>query len=109
MPDSGSHLPQLDAETRASALDKAMAIRQARAKVKKDLHDGEITLEEIFDKSDDQVYGGIRVIQLVSQFPGLGKVRSAKLMEELGISGNRRVRGLGVRQRQALIDALEER
>jgi ribosomal protein S13 len=34
--------------------------------------------------------------------PGVGKVRAQRIMEKLGISPNRRVRGLGTHQRQAL-------
>jgi len=34
--------------------------------------------------------------------PGVGKVRAQKIMERVGISPTRRVRGLGVNQRRAL-------
>ena len=36
----------------------------------------------------------------------LGKAKAAKIMEELGISATRRVQGLGVRQREQLIEQL---
>jgi hypothetical protein len=34
----------------------------------------------------------------------MGKIKSIRLMEELGIADNRRIRGLGARQRQALLE-----
>ena len=34
--------------------------------------------------------------------PGVGKIRAAQIMERLGISETRRVRGLGDKQREAL-------
>ena len=37
--------------------------------------------------------------------PGLGKVKAFRLMEELGIAENRRLRGLGPKQREALLAA----
>jgi ribosomal protein S13 len=35
--------------------------------------------------------------------PGLGKVKARRLLETLGISESRRVRGLGTKQREALL------
>jgi ribosomal protein S13 len=34
--------------------------------------------------------------------PGIGKLRAEKLMEEIGISTSRRVKGLGPKQEKAL-------
>jgi ribosomal protein S13 len=36
--------------------------------------------------------------------PGVGKVRSRQIMDELGISESRRVRGLGAKQTAALVE-----
>jgi hypothetical protein len=35
--------------------------------------------------------------------PGTGKIKAKRLMEELGIAENRRIRGLGAKQKEALI------
>lgn len=40
---------------------------------------------------------------VVVSIPGYGKMKTKRTMEKLGISENRRLRGLGVRQRQKLI------
>jgi ribosomal protein S13 len=44
----------------------------------------------------------MRVSALLESMPGVGKVRAAGIMEELGISPSRRVRGLGANQAAAL-------
>jgi ribosomal protein S13 len=35
--------------------------------------------------------------------PGIGKIKAKRMMETLGIAENRRLRGLGDRQREALL------
>ena len=44
----------------------------------------------------------MRVLDLLQAMPGLGKVRARQMMERLGISESRRVRGLGSNQIAAL-------
>jgi ribosomal protein S13 len=44
----------------------------------------------------------MRVEALLEAMPGVGKVRAQRIMERLEISPSRRVRGLGVKQREAL-------
>ena len=48
----------------------------------------------------------MKVKAFVSALPGYGKVKTEKLMEELGIPADRRIQGLGSNQMKALIDAL---
>ena len=49
----------------------------------------------------------LRVVALLEAMPGVGKVRAQKLIEELEISPARKVRGLGAKQREALLKAFE--
>ena len=42
----------------------------------------------------------------LTSLPGLGKVKAARLMERLGIAESRRLRGLGAKQKEALLAAL---
>jgi ribosomal protein S13 len=44
----------------------------------------------------------MRVLDLLQSMPGLGKVRARNVMERIGISPSRRVRGLGANQIAAL-------
>ena len=52
-------------------------------------------------KAND-IIGKMRVSALLESMPGVGKVRAAGIMDELGISPSRRVRGLGANQAAAL-------
>lgn len=99
-------LPPLTPEQRAAALEKAAAARRARAELKLRLKSGTTSLADVLDsgESDDAV-GKMRVVALLEAMPGVGKVRAQKLIEELEISPSRKVRGLGAKQREALLKA----
>ena len=43
---------------------------------------------------------------MLESLPGVGKVKARRLMEDIGIADNRRVRGLGAQQRKALLEEL---
>ena len=101
-------LPQLTDEQRAAALEKAAAARRTRAELKDRLKRGGTTLEEVLAKSDsDEVLGKMKVSALLEAMPGVGKVRAAQIMERLEIAPSRRLRGLGDRQRKALLADFE--
>jgi hypothetical protein len=100
-----SQPPQLTPEQRRAALDKAAEARQKRAEVKEQLKAGRLSLAELFDRADaDEMVGKLKVVSMLESLPGVGKVRARRLMEELGISENRRLRGLGDNQRRRLLD-----
>jgi len=44
----------------------------------------------------------IRGNEVIESVPGVGKLRAAKIMEDIGISPSRRIKGLGPKQAQAL-------
>ncbi len=95
---------QSDAE-RDAALQKAAAARRQRAEMKVLLSTGSLTLAEVLARAeDDDVVARTKVGALLVALPGVGKVRAKRLMEELGIAPNRRIRGLGDRQRAALLE-----
>jgi hypothetical protein len=98
--------PQLTPEQRAAALAKAAEARRVRAGVREALRSGHTNLREVLDRADDDLIGGIKVKAILTALPGLGKVKSFRLMEELGISESRRLRGLGHKQKEALLAAL---
>ena len=65
---------------------------------------GSTSLKELLDEADrEEVVGKMKVLTLLESLPGVGKVRARRLMEEIGISESRRVRGLGAQQRDALL------
>ncbi|MCC6106514.1 MAG: integration host factor [Coriobacteriaceae bacterium] len=100
-------LPQLTDEQRKEALEKAAAARHARAELREKIKTGQVTLEEVLD-SDDPIAARLKVSALIESLPGYGKAKAAKIMAELGISSTRRVKGLGARQREQLIEALSK-
>lgn len=93
-------------EQRAAALAKAAEARRARAEMREALRSGEMTLADALDLSVDDLIGGIKVKAVLTALPGLGKVKSYRMMERLGIAENRRLRGLGRKQREALLAEL---
>ena len=98
--------PSLTPEQRAAALEKAAAARRARAELKERLKLGSITLAEVLEQGDtDELVGKTKVLAVLESLPGVGKVKARRTMEEIGIAETRRLRGLGVQQRQALLAA----
>ena len=97
-------LPQLTPEQRAAALEKTAAARKTRAALMVRLKTNGASLAEVLDSGDgDEVVGKMKVIAVLESMPGVGKVRAQRLMETLEISPTRRVRGLGAKQREALL------
>ena len=100
-------LPELTAEQRKAALEKAAAARHARAELREKIKKGDVTLAEVLD-SEDPIAARMKVSALIESLPGYGKAKATKLMNELGISPSRRVKGLGARQREQLLEALNK-
>lgn len=99
--------PKLTPEQRASALEKAAAARRRRAELRELIKKGSVTLPQVLAQAEaDETVAGMKVKAVLTAMPGLGKVKAFRLMEALDIAENRRVRGLGARQRKALLDAL---
>ena len=90
-------------EQRAAALAKAAEARRERAEVKNRLkHSGARLDEVVKEGQDNDVIGKMKVSALLESMPGVGKVRARQIMERIGISETRRVRGLGANQIAAL-------
>ena len=97
-------LPPLTPEQRAAALEKAAAARRARAELKLRLKSHGTSLAEVLDSGEtDDAVGKMKVVAVLEAMPGVGKIRAQRLMEALEISPARRVRGLGAKQREALL------
>jgi hypothetical protein len=97
-------LPTLTPEQRAQALEKAAEARKKRAELKQQLKTGKVSLGDVLQRSGEDVVGKMKVANVLESLPGVGKVRAQKIMEELDISASRRVRGLGAKQREQLLD-----
>ena len=99
-------IPELSAEARAAALEKAKAARIKRAAVREDLKNGEISLQDVLGMKDDEIVGRMKVSTLIETLPGYGKAKAEKIMAELKIAESRRLKGLGERQEAALLERL---
>ncbi|MCW2514338.1 MAG: integration host factor [Mycobacterium sp.] len=96
--------PEMADEQRAVALAKAHAARRVRVSVKRRLRDGSVTVEQVLaEAATDDVVGRMRVSEVIEALPGIGKVGVGQIMTELEIAPTRRLRGLGDRQRAALL------
>jgi uncharacterized membrane protein YqiK len=96
-------LPTLTDEQRKQALEKAAEARKKRAALKAELKSGKRTLADVLAVTNDDTVGKMKVSAVLESLPGVGKVRATKIMEKLDISASRRVRGLGAKQREALL------
>lgn len=103
-------LKALTQQERSEALLKAAQARAVRAEAKARLKSGETSVAEIIKAgSEDPAIARLRVRDLLEALPGVGPVRAAAIMKELGIAASRRVRGLGVHQARALIDFVDDK
>ena len=96
-------LPVLTDEQRKQALEKAAEARRKRAEIKGQLKSGKLTLRDMLSREGDDTVGKMKVSTVLESLPGVGKVRARKIMEKLDISASRRIRGLGAKQRDALL------
>ena len=96
-------LPTLTPEQRQQALEKAAEARRKRAELKSQLKSGNTSLATVLAKDSDETVGKMKVSSVLESMPGVGKVRARKIMEKLDISASSRVRGLGSKQKDALL------
>jgi Ribosomal protein S13/S18 len=102
-------LPQLTPEQRADALKKSAIARRERAEVKNRLKYAQGLLSEVIaEGKNNDIVGKMKVSALLESMPGVGRVRSRQIMQEVGIAETRRVRGLGTNQIAALIERFEQ-
>lgn len=95
--------PARSAEERDRALAAALHARRHRTLLRSRLASGEVGLADVL-ASEDPVWRAVRVSWLLECLPGIGPARREVLLRELGISPTRRVRGLGIHQRRALVE-----
>lgn len=95
--------PPLTEEQRRQALEKAAIARRKRAELKEQLKSGRTTLGALLERTHDEIVGKMKVSNVLESLPGVGRVRARKLMEKLGISESRRMRGLGSKQKENLL------
>ncbi|MDI6024516.1 guanylate kinase [Leucobacter sp. UT-8R-CII-1-4] len=100
---SSREMPEVD---RVAANRAAIEARRARALVKQRLRSGELSpLKAIADaEAGESAAATLRVTEFLQTFPAVGEIKAARLLDELQISPRKRLGGLGVHQRERLID-----
>ena len=101
-------LPQVTDEQRKAALEKAKVARKKLSDTRKMLKEGTISVKEVLNTTDE-VLLRMKVTSLIESLPGYGKRRAEALMKDIGIMPNRRIKGLGSKQKEALIQYLEDK
>ena len=104
MNEKENHLPNLSDKERAHALELAMKARKRRAVLKARMKSGELAFTDALNEEDAK---RIEVVSLLKCVPGIGASKAEFIMRLYRISKSRRVGGLGIRQREALV-ALEK-
>lgn len=99
--------PQLSPEQRLAALEKAAAVRTQRAGIKAELKKGTVSLVTLLERApEEDLIGKMKVINVLENLPGYGKVKAQKVMEQVGISDTRRLAGLGANQKSQLLSLI---
>jgi guanylate kinase len=102
--------PKLTAEQRSAALAKSTASRQVRAAIKARVKSGELSFAAVLELAQsDEAIAKMRIAELLESFTGVGKIRALAMLERLEISQTRRIQGLGVVQRQSLLQEFPDR
>lgn len=96
-----NNLPEMTDEQRKAALERSAEARRERMEFKELVKKVEISLA---DALDDDRAKRIRVHEFLMCIPGIGKAKADDIMRKLGIAENRRVQGLGCRQREGIIE-----
>lgn len=100
-------LRELTQEERDTARKKALAARAERAEVKKEFGAGSLSFEQVLAAADrSEAVARLKTIELLEALPGVGRVTATRILETLNVSINRRLGGLGVKQRRALTEHL---
>lgn len=101
--------PEVD---RIAASRRAVAARRERASLKKDVTTRVISGQELVRRAladPASAAGAMRITDFLTALPAIGVGKRDRILAELEISPVKRLGGLGVRQREALLAWLDER
>jgi hypothetical protein len=103
-----SNPPEISNEARRAALEKAANYRRERAAFKRDIAEGKRGWREAIESKSEAI-SRMRVKELIESMPGFGSIRAQAILERVGISTTRRIKGLGSTQRKKLEEELSGR
>ena len=102
MPKTQAQAPVRSLDQRMDALARANDIRVRRAKLKKDLKDGNIQIEAILSDPPEYVETA-KVFDMLMAVPKFGRVKAGRFLNQCRISQSKTVGGLSERQRAELV------
>ncbi|MFZ4754565.1 MAG: integration host factor, actinobacterial type [Miltoncostaeaceae bacterium] len=108
-PPKTAQTPQRSLDQRLDALRRANEIRSLRAKLKKDLKSGDLSVDEVIAEPIDDFVLTAKVFDIIVAAPKYGKVKATRLLNQCRISQGKTLGGLSERQRIELIDLLKQR
>jgi hypothetical protein len=94
--------PMRSLDQRMDALRRANDIRVRRARLKKDLKEGRVHIEQILDAPPEYV-STAKVFDILMAVPKFGRVKASRFLNTCRISQSKTVGGLSERQRSELI------
>ena len=100
--------PLRSLDQRMEALKRANDIRVRRARLKKDLKDGRVRIEQILHDPPEYV-STAKVFDMLMAVPKFGRVKAARLLNQCRISQSKTVGGLSERQRAELVELFNHR
>lgn len=103
-----AHAPVRSLDQRMDALARANDVRVKRAKLKKDLKDGKVRVEQILGKPPEYVETA-KVLDILMAVPKFGRVKARRFLGTCRISESKTVGGLSDRQRTELIGLFNSR
>jgi hypothetical protein len=99
---SPAQAPVRSLDQRMEALKRANDIRVRRAKLKKDLKDGRVQIDDVLLDPPEWVETA-KVFDMLMAVPKLGRVKAARLLNSCRIRQSQTVGGLSERQRAELV------
>lgn len=99
-----NNVPELTEEQRQEALVYANKQRKLYADIKHKLNFCEITLNDVLNMEEA---GRLRLYDTLLCIPGIGAVRVGKILNELGVPRNKRLKALGVHQKEKILELVE--
>lgn len=100
-----SETPERSLDQRMDALKRANGIRTARAKLKKDLKAGRVSILDLLESPPEYILTA-KVFDLLLAVPKYGRVKANRVLNRCRISPAKTVGGLSERQRKEMISLL---
>jgi len=97
--------PERSPDQRMDALKRANDIRTARAKLKKDLKSGRVSILELLESPPEYILTA-KVFDLLLAVPKYGRVKANRVLNRCRISPAKTVGGLTERQRKEMVSLL---